>query len=97
MGTLYIVARAKVELACDSIHAQGHSVNTKIGMCNHQVNDATEDVHQIAQPLLAEVDGQWSTLIMRTTPLLPKDLLTQMHPRHRAMMSTKPHRAGCHV
>ena len=54
MGTQYIAARIKVELACDSIRKQGQSVNAKFGICDSQVNDVSEDNHKIAESLLAE-------------------------------------------
>ena len=40
---------------------------------------------------MSDVAEQWSTLIIRANPL-PADMLTDIHPRHRILMSTKPHK-----
>ena len=96
VGTQRIAARAKVELACNSIRTQGQSVNTTLGVWDSRIHDVSDGDYKIVQFLMAEVAGKWSTFIMRTTRFAT-DLLNQMHPCHRVMMSTKPHTAGCHV
>ena len=91
-----MAARAQVELACDSIRRQEPGVNTTLGKSEHKVIDMSEDDHRVAQSLAAQVEGQWSTFIMRTMPF-SAELLSQVHPEHQVMMSMKPHKTGCHV
>ena len=49
LGTQYVAARAKVELACDKIREQGQAQNTKFGICDEAVNDLSLDKVEIAQ------------------------------------------------
>ena len=48
VGTQYLAARAKIELACDFIRAQGHSLNTTLGIIDGKVNCISEDNSTIA-------------------------------------------------
>ena len=50
----------------------------------------------MVQNLLADVQGYWSTLIVRTPPF-PDDLFRQTFLYHKVILSTKPRRTGCHV
>ena len=94
LGTLYMAARARAELACDKIREQGQAQHTKFGTCK-TVNDISLDKIE-AQNLLADVHSYWNALLMRTPPF-PSDVFHQVFPCHKIMMSTKPHRQGCHV
>ena len=42
VGTQYIAARAKVELACDSTQQQGLALSTCIGLADGVIHPATE-------------------------------------------------------
>ena len=95
VGSQYIVVRAQLELACDSIRKQDPALQTCIGPAGGSVHRATDSDHQIAKCLLKDVTTAWSTLTMRTTPF-PTDLFQDVHPNHQVLLSCKPHRPGCH-
>ena len=44
---------------------------------------------------MVDVPGRWSAIVMRTNPF-PSDLFKDTHLHHRVLLSTKPHRPGCH-
>ena len=87
--TQYIGARAKIELACDSIRAQGQSLNTCIGIADGKVHPVSESDSSIAESLLTDVPQKWSTMVMRATPF-PADLFKEVHPHHQVLLSSKP-------
>ena len=89
VGTQDIAARAKVELACDSIRTQGQSVIIRLEISDNALHDVSEGDCSIVHSLMA-MAGQWSAFIMRTTPF-PADLLNKIHPCHQVLISTKPH------
>ena len=92
-GTQYIAARAKIELACDSIREQGPALSTRIGLADRRIHQVSEYDNNIAKVLLTVLSNTWSTMVMRTTPF-PSDLF-QAHPHHQVLLSRKHHRPGC--
>ena len=95
VGTQFFAARAKIELACDSIRAQGQSLNTRLGIADGKVNCISEDDSAVAPSLMAEA-GQWRTLIIRTNPF-PAETLKEIYPRHQVVMTAKLQKPGCQV
>ena len=87
VGTLYIAARAKIELACDSIRAQGQSLNTALGIVVGKMSCIPEE-NTIAQAVRSDAAEQWSTLIIRTNPF-PADILLDIYPHQPASSSMR--------
>ena len=77
VGTQYIAARAKIEMACDSIRAQGPSLQTCIGLADGKVHQVSESDNLIAETLLTDLPSRWSTVVMRTTSF-PSDILRKV-------------------
>ena len=96
VGTQYIAARAKIQLACDSIRKQGPALsNSCIGFADGMIHPATEGNNCIAKSLLRDASNTWSTMVMRATPF-PTNLFQDIHPHHQVLLSCKPHRPGYH-
>ena len=86
---------AKIEMACDSIRAQGRALNTCLGITQGKVRSVSENDGAIAQALMTDVPERRSTIVMRTNPF-PPDLLKGLNPHHQAILFTKSQRPGCH-
>ena len=58
LGTHYMAARARVELACDTLRGQGQAQVTKFGICDKTVTDISLDKVKVIQDLLEDVREQ---------------------------------------
>ena len=94
LGTHDIAAR--VELICDKLRDSRTEPMPKYGTHDKVFTDVPRDKVMIVQKLLAHVSDYLSTVIMRTPPY-PPGLFRQTHPFHKVILSTRPHRTGCHV
>ena len=90
VGTQFIAARANIELACDSIRAQGQSLNACLGIADGKIHPVSETDSSIAASLMNAVPERWSTIVMCTTPF-PADLFQEVHPHHQVLLSSKPY------
>ena len=95
VGAHYVASRAHIELACDSLRSQGHSITTHVGLSKGDVYPVEESNRSIVKALLEHVNDTWSTMAMRTRPR-SDDLFQHIHPNHQVLLSCKPHRPGCH-
>ena len=95
VGRQYIAARAKIELACDSLRAQGLSISACVGLADGVIHPASDCDNHIAKSLLTDISNTWRTMVTRATPS-PSDLFQEVHPHHQVLLSCKPHRPGCH-